>query len=158
MGEAAAGMIVCPSCNKSYRWKSELAGKRVKCKCGTNIDVPQALPDEPDEDHVYDMVDAEPPPAPKPPVMPARPAVAASPKRAATKAAPARGAGSFIAPPTIGPVKMRKQESDASGTKKLIVIGVFAVFFVVGAVLGMKFLGGGGNPTQPTKGNDAKIL
>src|SRR5205807_7472407 len=24
----------CDGCGKSYRWKAELAGKRVKCKCG----------------------------------------------------------------------------------------------------------------------------
>jgi len=24
----------CDGCNRSYTWKAELAGKRVKCKCG----------------------------------------------------------------------------------------------------------------------------
>lgn len=35
----------CDGCGKSYRWKSELAGKRVKCKCGTTMTVP--LPPQP---------------------------------------------------------------------------------------------------------------
>ncbi len=32
--------IKCPSCEKSYRVKDELAGKRVKCPCGNQIVVP----------------------------------------------------------------------------------------------------------------------
>jgi hypothetical protein len=36
--------IVCSSCGVKYRWKAELAGKSVKCKCGQKIKVPaQAL-------------------------------------------------------------------------------------------------------------------
>jgi hypothetical protein len=34
--------IVCPSCGKRYGYKPELAGKRVKCKCGGVIGVPAA--------------------------------------------------------------------------------------------------------------------
>lgn len=30
----------CAACGKQYRWKPELAGKRVKCKCGEPIAVP----------------------------------------------------------------------------------------------------------------------
>jgi len=50
-------MIQCPICQKEYRWKPELAGKRVKCKCGEVIDVPEGSPSA-EEGELYDLVDA----------------------------------------------------------------------------------------------------
>src|SRR5581483_3439791 len=32
--------IVCNACQRKFAWKAELAGKRVKCKCGNAIAVP----------------------------------------------------------------------------------------------------------------------
>lgn len=37
--QAAAG-FTCTQCGKQYRWKPELAGKKVKCKCGGVMHVP----------------------------------------------------------------------------------------------------------------------
>src|SRR5688572_13552381 len=34
----------CAACGKQYRWKPELAGKAVKCKCGSAIRVPKEDP------------------------------------------------------------------------------------------------------------------
>jgi hypothetical protein len=34
----------CDSCGRSYAWKPQLAGKRVKCKCGQAVTVPDADP------------------------------------------------------------------------------------------------------------------
>lgn len=34
--------FACAACGKQYRWKAELAGKRVKCKCGQPVAVPAA--------------------------------------------------------------------------------------------------------------------
>src|SRR5688500_10272533 len=34
--------FTCGSCGKQFRWKPELAGKSVKCKCETTIRVPDA--------------------------------------------------------------------------------------------------------------------
>ena len=31
----------CASCGKQYRWKPELAGKTVRCKCGSPVSVPK---------------------------------------------------------------------------------------------------------------------
>ena len=48
---ASTGKFTCDSCGKSYSWKPELAGKKVKCKCGQPMRVPatdpadDALPD-----------------------------------------------------------------------------------------------------------------
>ncbi|HYE18249.1 MAG TPA: hypothetical protein VEA69_07380 [Tepidisphaeraceae bacterium] len=39
-----AGRFVCSGCGKGYAWKAELAGKRVKCKCGAAISVPASMP------------------------------------------------------------------------------------------------------------------
>ena len=33
----------CAACGKQYRWKPELAGKSVKCKCGSPIKVPRQM-------------------------------------------------------------------------------------------------------------------
>jgi hypothetical protein len=42
--------ITCNGCGKKYKWKPQLAGKRVKCACGGIIAVPQAeVADEPDD-------------------------------------------------------------------------------------------------------------
>ena len=38
----APSKFPCPACGKTYRWKPELAGKKVKCPCGNRIDVPTA--------------------------------------------------------------------------------------------------------------------
>src|SRR5258706_7878857 len=39
-----AGKFSCDACGKSYTWKAELAGKRVKCKCGAVMTVPASDP------------------------------------------------------------------------------------------------------------------
>ena len=43
------GGITCASCGKRYRARPELAGKKVRCKCGATIAVPAGSPaDSPD--------------------------------------------------------------------------------------------------------------
>jgi hypothetical protein len=53
----------CDGCGKSYRWKAELAGKRVKCKCGHTMTVPQppveVESDDPFGDALSAMAEAE---------------------------------------------------------------------------------------------------
>jgi hypothetical protein len=48
--------ILCPSCQKEYPWKPDLAGKRVKCTCGEVIDVPTVAP-KAEVDELYDLAD-----------------------------------------------------------------------------------------------------
>lgn len=43
MGTPGAG-FECPSCHKRYVWKTELAGKKVRCKCGNVLRVSAAAP------------------------------------------------------------------------------------------------------------------
>src|SRR4051812_30463520 len=71
----------CTACQKEYRWKEELAGKRVKCKCGNALTVPLAeAAIEPDDIGVYDVAESEPPPLPAVSAVPmAQRATVASP-------------------------------------------------------------------------------
>jgi len=45
MAAMDAGRFGCSACGKSYAWKAELAGKRVKCKCGAVMTVPASAPE-----------------------------------------------------------------------------------------------------------------
>jgi len=40
MADSDAPIIRCPNCDKAYRWKIELAGKKVQCKCTQKFRVP----------------------------------------------------------------------------------------------------------------------
>src|SRR6476659_7107296 len=50
----------CQSCGKSYKWKPEFAGRKVKCKCGFVMTAPKSAPVAPkakqqEEDHGPDL-------------------------------------------------------------------------------------------------------
>lgn len=90
MTESNSLNFQCTGCGKSYRWKTELAGKKARCKCGQVMEVPLAPPSVPEEDGLYDLVD-EPAPRPQtqgptmapPPITPApAPALSTSPRTA----------------------------------------------------------------------------
>lgn len=59
--------FACPSCNKEFAWKPEIAGKKAKCKCGNTIAIPSSPPPPPlpppdvdpfdNPDYVYDLAD-----------------------------------------------------------------------------------------------------
>lgn len=40
----SAGTINCSNCDRAFRWKPELAGRSVRCKCGTRLAVSQTPP------------------------------------------------------------------------------------------------------------------
>jgi hypothetical protein len=44
MESTTTGKFSCDGCGKSYSWKTELAGRRVKCKCGGVMTVPASDP------------------------------------------------------------------------------------------------------------------
>ncbi len=48
MTETGDQRIECPQCGKQYRWKPQLAGKKVRCKCSAVITVPT-------EEQTYDL-------------------------------------------------------------------------------------------------------
>src|SRR5690606_41512501 len=90
--------ITCGGCHKQYKWKPDLAGKKVKCKCGTVIAVPaQPQPPEPDDDDLYAFADepASGPAAaiaPIPPIQPVAPIPPIAPIAAPQPAAAGAGA------------------------------------------------------------------
>jgi len=83
MSDGSSAAFACPQCGKRWTWKPQLAGKKVKCPCGTVFTVPQDAPSAADPaDNLYQPAPLQkkaPPPAK--PVSP--PPVAAIP--AATK-------------------------------------------------------------------------
>src|SRR4051794_21464067 len=40
----STGKFSCDGCGKTYTWKPDIAGRRVKCKCGHVMTVPKAAP------------------------------------------------------------------------------------------------------------------
>jgi hypothetical protein len=57
------GKFSCQQCGKSYKWKPDFAGRKVKCKCGFVMTCPTEPPgahqqsDEPDLDALYSLAD-----------------------------------------------------------------------------------------------------
>jgi hypothetical protein len=52
----------CPGCGRSFRWKAEIAGRRMRCRCGEPVLVPEARAidiDDPD----FELQMNSPPPA-----------------------------------------------------------------------------------------------
>src|SRR4051794_10412694 len=43
MPEVEEAGFSCIACGRQYRWKAELAGKSVKCKCGAAVKVPREM-------------------------------------------------------------------------------------------------------------------
>jgi hypothetical protein len=44
MAEVATSTFSCSACGKNYKWKQELAGRKVKCKCGQVVQIPTSDP------------------------------------------------------------------------------------------------------------------
>jgi hypothetical protein len=65
MGSGTLTQFSCDGCGKTYRWKPELAGRKVKCKCGQAMHVPAppapaaAESDDPFADALSEMAAAE---------------------------------------------------------------------------------------------------
>jgi hypothetical protein len=74
--QVEAERFSCEACGKTYRWKEELAGRRVKCKCGHVMTAPQTPPTPPDD--LYEMAPEPEKPRPMRPATMAAPAAAAS--------------------------------------------------------------------------------
>lgn len=84
-----AAKFSCDACNRQYTWKAELAGRRVKCKCGAVMTVPQEVAQpEPELDALYDLAPTEEEPVQK--IAPLKAPVGAA--AAAAIAAPGGGA------------------------------------------------------------------
>src|SRR5437867_3970116 len=108
MSQVDEARFACEGCKKTYRWKPELAGKKVKCKCGTVMTCPAQEPGAAVED-LYDLAPEENAQNARPAPAPARPAAeeeTAVPLAAKAKAAPARAqVATATAAPRTGAAK-----------------------------------------------------
>ena len=118
---ATGDKFSCEGCGRAYLWKRELAGKRVKCKCGHVMNVPQTMAPPPravqadDDSALYEMAEMEAKAAESLPAMvvDAAPvaAVAAAPKKKAARAGGIGGAAALGY--QRGPTAREREKSDA---------------------------------------------
>lgn len=135
MSEATLPRFECEGCGKSYKWKPELSLKRVKCKCGHVMTVPDLTPKEEDappalpDDDIFALIDnaptgvsqaqrmvAEAAAAPPPPKAKPAPAAGKGPQSARGAAAVATLSGRPGGPPVLGyrggPTPAQRQQAD----------------------------------------------
>jgi hypothetical protein len=170
--------ITCPSCNKSYAFKPELAGRKVKCKCGQVISVPQ----NPEEDALFEMAPDESAPvrqtsgaASGPTCSSCGATLAAGSvicvqcgynlktrqhmQTAGAAPAPAlhqksaRSGGGFA--PGLKPKQVEENRGDI--TKWLVILGVVAVL-IGGSIVGLRFLGHDPESDKPVLDDDDKTV
>lgn len=58
MSETGTEQFLCQGCGRSYRWKPELSGRKVKCKCGQVMTAPEAFAPamvEVEEEELYSL-------------------------------------------------------------------------------------------------------
>jgi hypothetical protein len=161
--------IVCTACGRTGPFRPEMAGKRVRCKCGNLISVPklveepreakaedlseplrpEPLPEEPASDDLY-AIREEPKPAKQ-----RRATVAAEPVATPESSLPRGPAPNMF--PTMSRPKMQDDGGAKSGVLRLVfLMGVLGVL-IVGAVLGIKKFGGTHRAAGPQLGEDADI-
>jgi hypothetical protein len=86
MSQVQEARFACEGCKKTYRWKPELAGKKVKCKCGTVMICPQTEPgggEAPDD--LYDLCPDTETPKKKPAAVARQPAQPVVPAKGMSK-------------------------------------------------------------------------
>lgn len=123
---AEGGKVVCPGCQRRYVWKPELAGKRVRCKCGQALLVPEEAP-QPEEEGPPDFgsYDVTPPASPSPPA-------GAAPAARPLASAPAPGTGkpqSSRAPTGAVTAKAKEKITDHWWYSAVIGVGLIPFAF-----------------------------
>jgi hypothetical protein len=172
MSSTDPGRIVCPGCGRSGPYRPELAGKRLKCKCGGIIQVPaRSLPVEASDEPLRPQ-----PVAPAPSVPPDDPdagydirETAETDNRPVQRPANvlAYGTGAAPAPPPetgpgafpIYPRPKTYSSNSAAEQSHLIrmVIVIAAITVVIGgSIFGIRMLKGPGS-SAPQLGEDADI-
>jgi hypothetical protein len=170
MSAAQPGRITCEVCGRSGPYRPELAGKRIKCKCGNIMLVadppaeeplrPEPLPPDPSADQAADelseLYDLREDPNP---AKPPRVFVAPDPSRLGyeSRISPPPPPPAANPYPTYSKPKTADPQSEKSGLMRmLIVIGVLGAV-IAGAIVGIKMMGGPHRPAGPQLGEDADI-
>ncbi|MDQ3440993.1 MAG: zinc-ribbon domain-containing protein [Planctomycetota bacterium] len=166
---AGAGLISCPACGSSYPWKPQLAGKKVRCKCGKLFAAvpPKALPAqpvaEPDVFALDEDLDVRAIPEPQN-VVTSMPAAWQAPRKAATTIAPAAGGsgapGMAAAYPTHGRRRVVAQEEDSAESKRKLIVPLAVLVLLLGGGIfaGLAMKGGMLAKNKPLLGDDAMII
>jgi hypothetical protein len=127
----------CDGCKRIYTWKPEIAGKRVKCKCGQTLTVPQTIeaPPAEEEDDLYALAeDAE-----KAAAQPSRLIAAAPPPpKPATATKTATRSGIPLAYKS-GPTAREVEVAAAAGLDMSRDIYAPLVFLVLGFLLAIGY-------------------
>src|SRR3954451_12095657 len=89
-------LITCDGCGKRYKWKLELAGRRLKCGCGAAIDVPERVAAL---EGVYDLFEGEAQEAP--PLI--KPDIEDTPAPGRARPGPARAGKATAAKASVNP-------------------------------------------------------
>ncbi len=158
---AGAGFISCPQCGATYAWKQQMAGKKVRCKCGKMFaaHLPAALPAEPVEEPDIFAIDEDSDYSALPKKAPTR-MVAASAAPAARGSAAGGAPDLAAAYPMRGRGRVVAQEEDLNASKKKILVPAAIVVMLIGggifATLAMK--GGLLGPRKAMLGDDAQII
>src|SRR5688572_8139616 len=130
------GQFSCDACGKTYAWKAQLAGKKVKCKCGSPISVPAEDPalaeaPPPEFEDLYALAQGEDVPVAPPPIAravgaPVLATAGAAPDLAPAPKAPrkggvrpAGGGGGGGAPAAGGRPKMLGYAQMGGGRRRL---------------------------------------
>ncbi|CAN5559832.1 hypothetical protein BH09PLA1_BH09PLA1_00670 [soil metagenome] len=162
-----ANPITCPFCNRQYNWKPDLAGRRVKCKCGNAIAVPVAEAEAQAADDTYDVGGIDLSDLPPPPTdsgyrcpscrNPMEPGTRQCPNcgfdvksgktGGATSKVSGTAAAAAAAPRAIGYAGGKRADAaKAMEQRNLIkqaILFVAAIVLVGGAIFAMRFLSGG---------------
>jgi hypothetical protein len=164
--------IVCTACGRTGPFRPEMAGKRVRCKCGNLISVPklaeepseakaddlseplrpEPLPAEPGPDDLYDIRE-EPKPAKPRRVTVATPAAEES--SASESPLPRAPAPNMY--PTMSRPKTQDGGDEKSGLLRMVLLVGVLGLLIAGAIVGIKKFGGSHHPAGPQLGEDADI-
>ena len=116
MSDVATSRFSCEGCGKSYALKPELSGRRVKCKCGHVMTVPQAPPVQAElrlDDDLYDVAPEPSKPQQGKARVPLAPVAPRVPLRPVETSAPAPAVGmqaAGVAVPVPGGIPLAYQK------------------------------------------------
>ncbi|MGD0540549.1 MAG: hypothetical protein ABSB33_03420, partial [Tepidisphaeraceae bacterium] len=169
MSENTPRKIVCTACGRTARYRPELAGKQVRCKCGHIISVPnlpagphgaddslEPLRPEPlaadgASDELYEIREEPKPTKPR--------GIAAS--GAAQSSVDDDSPLPRAPAPNMYPTSSRGKAPDAgdekSGLLRWAMVIVILGAVIVGAIVGIRKFGGSHRPAGPQLGEDADI-